>query len=115
VSAGERAFYPYSQIHDLVIRDNSIPGLSGVEMVHKLKLKSAATPGLICTRQGAKDTSCIDLIFERPVHLLRLKHAVKRLISDRVPFLGNFDSPGFFSSGVSTVSFDFANLAAGRW
>jgi DNA-binding response OmpR family regulator len=73
------------RIHDLVITNNSMPGMSGVEMAHVIKLRSAATPVLMCTRQVPEDTSCIDLVFERPVHLLRLKDAAEQLIAGRVP------------------------------
>src|SRR5215831_3334907 len=73
------------RIHDLVITDNSMPGMSGVEMAHVIKLRSATTPVLMCARQAPEDKSCIDLVFERPVHLLRLKDAAEQLIAERIP------------------------------
>lgn len=71
------------KIHDLVITDNSMPGMSGVEMAHVIKLRSPQTPILMCTGRVPDDTSCVDLAFERPVHLLRLKDAAERLIAEK--------------------------------
>jgi DNA-binding response OmpR family regulator len=73
------------RIHDLVITDHLMPGMSGAEMAHVIKLRSATTPVLMYTRQVPEDTSCIDLVFERPVHLLQLKDAAEQLIAERVP------------------------------
>ena len=72
------------RIHDLVITDNSMPGMSGVEMAHVIKLRSATTPVLMSACQAPGDTSCIDLVLERPVHLLELKDAAEQLIAERI-------------------------------
>jgi len=74
-----------SRIHDLVITDNAMPGMSGLEMAHVIKLRSANTPILMCASPVPEDTSCIDLALERPVHLLQLKDAAEQLIADRIP------------------------------
>ena len=71
------------KLHDLVITDNSMPGMSGVEMAHVIKLRSPLTPVLMYTGHPPDDTSCVDLVFERPTHLLHLKDAAERLIADR--------------------------------
>ena len=73
------------KVHDLVITDNSMPGMSGVEMAHVIKLRSAMTPVLMSAGSLPKDTSCVDLVLERPVHLLRLKDAAERLIAEKPP------------------------------
>lgn len=73
------------RIHDLVITENSMRGMSGAEMAHVIKLRSANTPVLMCACRLPDDTSCIDVAFERPVHLLTLKDAAEQLIADRVP------------------------------
>jgi CheY-like chemotaxis protein len=70
------------KVHDLVITDNSMPGMSGVEMAHIIKLRSAFTPVLMCT--GSKkpdDSQCVDMVLRRPVHLLRIKDEAERLIA----------------------------------
>lgn len=74
-----------SKVHDLVITDNSMPGMSGVEMAHVIKLRSPRTPVLMCTGHVPDDTSCVDLAFERPVHLLQIKDAAERLIAEKTP------------------------------
>ena len=73
------------RIHDLVITDNSMPGMSGVEMAHVIKLRSAGTPVLMYSRHVPEDTSCLDMVIQRPVHLLRNKDAAERLLADRIP------------------------------
>lgn len=72
------------KVHDLVITDNSMPGMSGVEMAHVMKLRAPRTPILMCTGEVPPDTSCVDLAVERPVHLLALRDAAVRLIAGKV-------------------------------
>ncbi len=69
--------------HDLVITDNSMPGMSGVEMAHVIKLRSPATPVLMYTGLAPDDRSCLDLVIQRPTHLLTLKDGVEKLLADR--------------------------------
>ncbi len=71
------------RIHDLVITDNSMPGMSGVEMAHVIKLRSPATPVLMCTGQRPDETSRLDAVLQRPVHLLDLKDTAERLLSEK--------------------------------
>jgi len=72
------------KIHDLVITDNSMPGMSGVEMAHIIKLRSPLTPVLMYTGHPPGDTSCVDLVLERPVHPLVLKDSAERLIAEKI-------------------------------
>lgn len=71
------------QTHDIVVTDNSMPGMSGAEMAHIIKLRSPATPILMYTGQLPKDRSCLDLVLQRPAHLLTLKDAVDMLLVRR--------------------------------
>jgi DNA-binding NtrC family response regulator len=73
------------KIHDVVVTDNSMPGMTGSEMAHIIKLRSPATPVLMCTGRPPKDHACVDIMLERPIHLLTLKEAVDRLLADRQP------------------------------
>jgi DNA-binding NtrC family response regulator len=75
------------KIHDLVITDNSMPGMSGVEMAHIIKLRSPLTPVLMCTGEKTEEASCVDLVLQRPVHLLRLKDEAERLIAQKAQSL----------------------------
>lgn len=65
------------EIHDVVVTDNSMPGLSGVEMAHIIKLRSPTTPVIMYTGRPPADTSCLDVVIQRPAHLLVLKDAIE--------------------------------------
>ena len=69
------------RIHDLVITDNRMPGMSGAEMAHIIKLRSPTTPVLMYTGLPPADQSCLDAVVQRPTHLLVLKEAVERLLA----------------------------------
>jgi CheY-like chemotaxis protein len=74
-----------STLHDLVITDNRMPGMSGTEMAHIIKLRSPSTPVLMYTGMPPEDQSCVDAVVARPTHLLVLKEAVEKLLSTRNP------------------------------
>jgi CheY-like chemotaxis protein len=67
--------------HDIIVTDNSMPGMSGAEMAHIIKLRSPSTPVLMYTGRAPDDQACIDLVIERPTHLLELKKAIEQLLS----------------------------------
>jgi CheY-like chemotaxis protein len=69
--------------HDVVVTDNSMPGMTGAEMAHIIKLRSPATPVLMYTGTPPEDQSCVDMVIKRPVHLLALKDGLDKLLSDR--------------------------------
>lgn len=66
--------------HDIVITGNDMPGMSGVEMAHIIKLRSPATPVLMYATVPPEDCSCLNAVIEKPSHLLVLKEAVDRLV-----------------------------------
>jgi CheY-like chemotaxis protein len=67
-------------IHDVVVTDNSMPGMSGSEMAHIIKLRSPSTPVLMYTGSVPADQSCVDVVIQRPTHLLELKRALDQLL-----------------------------------
>lgn len=69
------------KLHDLVITDNSMPGMNGGEMAHVIKMRSPSTPVIMYTGAPPKDDSCLDMVIERPTHLLVLKDAVDTLLA----------------------------------
>ena len=82
--SGEEALAVFDpKLHDVVVTDNSMPGISGLEMAHILKLRSPATPIIMYTGLAPEDRSCLDIVIERPAHLLSLKDAVNRLVAAR--------------------------------
>ena len=70
-------------IHDLVVTDNSMPGMTGAEMAHIIKLRSPSTPVLMYTGNPPEDQSCLDLVVQRPTHLLTLKDAADKLLAHK--------------------------------
>jgi hypothetical protein len=58
--------------------------MSGVEMAHIIKLRSPSTPVLIHTASSPPDSSCVDLVLQRPTHLMVLKEALDKLLKAKV-------------------------------
>lgn len=75
-----------STIHDLVVTDNSMPGMSGAELAHIIKMRSPNTPVIMYSGAAPADQSCLDSVIIKPAHLLVLKAAIERLVAplDRV-------------------------------
>jgi CheY-like chemotaxis protein len=69
--------------HDLVVTDNAMPGMTGAEMAHVIKLRSPSTPILMYTGHPPDDQSCLDLVVQRPAHLLTLRDAADKLLADK--------------------------------
>ena len=67
--------------HELVVTDNAMPGMSGAQMAHVIKTRSPSTPVLMYTGHPPEDRSCLDLVIQRPTHLLTLKDAADRLLA----------------------------------
>jgi CheY-like chemotaxis protein len=70
-------------IHDLVITDNSMPGMTGAEMAHVIKLRSPSTPVLMYSGNPPEDRTCLDLVVQRPTHLLTLRDAAEKLLGNK--------------------------------
>ena len=68
------------KVHDLVLTDNSMPGISGKEMAHIIELRSPATPIVMYSGHVPDDRSCFDGVVEKPTHILALKQAVDRIL-----------------------------------
>lgn len=66
-------------VHDLVVTDNSMPGMTGAEMSHVIKLRSPSTPVVMLTGSPPSDRACLDLVLHKPVHLMRLKEALETI------------------------------------
>ena len=69
------------RVHDLIITDNPMPGMSGAEMAHIIKLRSPSTPVVMFTGSPPENHSCLDLVLRRPAHLMFLKERVDRILS----------------------------------
>lgn len=79
-SAGEALTRFNPILHDLVLTDNSMPGMTGGEMAHIIKLRSPATPVVMCTGNPPSDCSSVDVVITKPTHLLAIKDAIDKLL-----------------------------------
>ena len=79
-SAGEALNRFDPAIHDLVLTDNSMPGMSGGEMAILIKERSPVTPIVMCTGNPPNDCSSIDVVIRKPTHLFAIKEAVDKLL-----------------------------------
>ena len=70
-------------IHDVVVTDNSMPGMTGAEMAHVIKMRSPSTPILMYSGKPPGNRTCLDVVIQRPTHLLTLKEAVDKLLAAR--------------------------------
>ena len=83
VESGEAALQRFDpSIHNLVLTDNSMPEMSGSEMAHQIKARSPRTPVLMCTGHPPHDVAAIDLVIPKPTHLLAIKDAIAKLLTD---------------------------------
>ena len=80
-SAEEAIAVFHPEIHDLVVTDNAMNGMSGVEMAHIVKLRSPSTPVVMYAIEPPSDSSCLDLVVERSTHMVVLKAGMDRLLS----------------------------------
>jgi CheY-like chemotaxis protein len=70
-----------AQVHDLVITENGMSGMSGVEMAHIIKLRSPTTPMVMFSSTAPSDRACLDLVLLRPTHLMLLKEGVDQILA----------------------------------
>jgi CheY-like chemotaxis protein len=81
-SSAEEALAQFDpKLHDLVVTDNSMPQMTGLEMAHIIKLRSPATPVVMYTESLPKDRSCLDALLQRSTPLPALKDAVAKLLA----------------------------------
>jgi CheY-like chemotaxis protein len=69
--------------HDLVVTDNDMPGMSGAEMAHIIKLRSPTTPVVMYAGTAPDDHSCLDEVLLRGSHILALKQAIERFVRNQ--------------------------------
>jgi len=69
-----------AKMHDLIITDNQMPGMTGSEMAHIIKLRSASTPIIMYSASPPADQVCLDVVIQKPAHLLVLKEAVDKTL-----------------------------------
>jgi CheY-like chemotaxis protein len=69
-------------LHDLVLTDNSMPGMTGGEMAHIIKMRSPLTPIVMCSGNPPTDNAALDVVIKKPTHLFAIKDAVDRFLQN---------------------------------
>jgi CheY-like chemotaxis protein len=82
-SAGEALSRFSPVLHDLVLTDNSMPGMTGGELAQIIKQKSPATPVVMCSGNPPNDCSAIDVVIKKPTYLLAVKDAIDKLLATK--------------------------------
>ncbi len=67
-------------VHDLVLTDNSMAGMTGGEMAQVIKRLSPSTPVVMCTGHPPNDCSSIDVVIKKPTYLLAIKDAIDKIL-----------------------------------
>jgi CheY-like chemotaxis protein len=80
-SAGEALARFNPSLHDLVLTDNSMPGMTGGEMAHIIKMRSPSTPVVMCSGNPPHDCTSIDVVIKKPTYLLAIKDAIDKLVA----------------------------------
>lgn len=80
---GLEAFDP--ALHDLVITDNCMPGMSGTELAQAIKLRSSGTPILMYSGNPPENCPYVDCVVHRPAHLLEVKERADGLLANNRP------------------------------
>ena len=75
------------QIHDIVVTDNSMPGIKAVEMAQIIKLRSPSTPVVMYSGQPPENVAWVDVQLKKPTHLFLLKETLDKLLAGRTAVL----------------------------
>ena len=70
-----------SKVHDMVLTDNTMPGMTGAELSHVIKMRSPSTPVVMYTANPPADRSCIDVLVQKPAGLLDVKDAIDKFVA----------------------------------
>ncbi len=84
-SAGEALALFDARIHDVIVTENAMAGMTGVELAHIIKLRSPSTPVLMYSSVPPEDRSCVDLVLQMPTHLPDLKFSLDGLLTASSP------------------------------
>jgi len=88
--SGEEALALFdTHVHDLIITDNSLPGMNGQELAHIIKLRSPFTPVIMYAGVPPPDFDCLDQVIVKPTHLFFLQEVADALIAARPRLNGN--------------------------
>ena len=71
-------------LHDVVVTADAMPGISGAELAHIIKLRSPRTPVVLLARRAAPaDRSCLDAVLEKGARAWGLVDVLQKLLAAR--------------------------------
>ena len=70
------------ETHGMVLTDNSMPGMTGAELSHAIKLRSPRTPIVMHTGHPPHDLSCVDLLIPKPANLIEVEQSLSKLLAN---------------------------------
>jgi CheY-like chemotaxis protein len=69
-------------LHDVVVAADTLPGITGAELAHIIKLRSSRTPVVLLTRRGPpSDRSCLDAVLEAGAWVCGLTSVLQNLLA----------------------------------
>jgi CheY-like chemotaxis protein len=69
-------------LHDVVVTADTIPGITGAELAHIIKLRSPRTPVVLLARRGLPpDCSCLDAVLEPGAWVCGLTSVLQNLLA----------------------------------
>ena len=74
-----------TNVHELIITDNFLAGMSGLELAHVIKMRSPQTPVIMYSSEPPPDLACLDKVMQKPDDLLFLHEIARKLIGFRAP------------------------------
>ncbi len=66
--------------HQLVITDNSMPDMTGVELARHIKTVSPSTPVVLYTGSANVDTEFLDDVIQKPADLRTFREVIERAL-----------------------------------
>jgi DNA-binding response OmpR family regulator len=67
-------------IHDMVVTGDSMLDMTGRELAHVIKLRSASTPIIMYASHLPDDSSCLDGVVDGSLHMVVLKTEMERIL-----------------------------------
>ena len=68
-------------LHDVVVTVDAIPGITGAELAHIIKLRSPRTPVVLLAKRAAPtERSCLDAVLEKGARVGGLTGTVQKLL-----------------------------------
>jgi DNA-binding NtrC family response regulator len=70
------------KIHAAVLTDNSMPGMTGLEMAQIIKIQSPSTPVIMHTGHLPRECSYVNFVIHKPAPLLEIKEALDHFLGE---------------------------------